>query len=150
MLCNRLTPSFPISHNYFTATGIQDSMRSVFSMFRGGCPLLKRMLQVRFGSTEYQVVTENKASTSFLSLSTEVRIMVYDYLIEDWPGLTTIHKGCVLPRRFRHTSYSHQRIDADCSISALTLSILLVSRQITSEALHVIRLSIQSLSSSIT
>ena len=40
---------------------------------------------------------------------------------------------------FRHTSYPHQRIDADCSISAPT-PILPISRQITSEALYVIRL----------
>lgn len=52
----------------------------------------------------------------------------------------TIHKGCVFPGRFRHTSYPYQRIDADCSINAPTPSILLVSRQITSEALHIIRL----------
>ena len=93
-----------------------------------------------FGSTEYQAVTENKAGTSFLSLPTEVRIMVYDYSIEDWPGLATIHKGCGFPGRSRHTSYPHRRIDADCSISAPTPSILPVSRQITSEALHIIRL----------
>ena len=60
------------------------------------------------------------------------------------------HKGYVFPSRFRHTSYPHQRIDADYSISAPTPSILLVSQQITSEVLHVIRLKYLSLLSSIT
>lgn len=52
-----------------------------------------------FGSTEYQVSLKTKQTLrSFL----------------------TIHKGCIFPGRFRHTSYPHQRIDADRSISAPT------------------------------